>query len=158
VTKAVTAWSDFERFYREVDARMQDLPIYHPDISIEIMTDERSADVAVLITPWCMNAIWRDVSTEFGAESIGEPINLHLPAGEFEFTLAYQPSLGAYASLSLLSPLTEIVSMEDAQATAREVLEALLHSASPPPDTAESKSVSRRGFLRRLTGLSEEHQ
>ena len=157
MSDGATEWSEFEAFYREVDTRMQDLPIYHPQIDVALVVDERAPHLAILITPWCINALWRNLSGSWGAESVGEPVDVALPTGEYTFTLGFQERLGAYASLSLLSPLSEIETMKDAHTTANDVLHTLLEVPSKvSPKQEAAQPVSRRGFLRRLSGMGDE--
>jgi [NiFe] hydrogenase assembly HybE family chaperone len=64
----------------------------------------------------------------------------------FDFIGAFEPSMGAFETCSLFSPMFEFANHNAAVATATEIL-AQLRQAAPTPVPEKPAAPSRRGFL-----------
>ncbi len=131
-----------EVHFREVEmTRMRDVPILNPALQVEAVGFQpiHAGCLGVLITPWFMNLVWLP-SVERGADMPDSPL-LTLPSGEYECQPNYAPTVGAFYTCSLFSPVLQFESQAAAVLTAREVMKLML---GVPP----SANVSRRDFLR----------
>jgi len=74
-----------------------------------------------------------------------------LPAGQFEFIVGHEKTLGKYLSCSLFLPVFEFADQETAMQTAQEILQQV---TSPGDDEAADeqipKEISQRELLRSL--------
>jgi [NiFe] hydrogenase assembly HybE family chaperone len=119
--------------------RMTDVPILNAKLRVQAIDFQifQQAWLGVLITPWFMNLLYlRDDKLTCGTK-----ISHQFPAGQFEFTVAYEEALGFYQSCSLYSPMFEFEQQDIAVQTAQAALKALLQIPKPP-------SISRRNLLR----------
>lgn len=118
---------------------MAGLPLINPLLTVQAVDFQlyQQAWLGVLVTPWFMNIIYLDNQLL----SLGEKINHTFPAGQFEFTVAYENTLGFYQNCSLYSPLFEFTEQTIAVQTAQAALQALLKFPERP-------SISRRDLLR----------
>ncbi|MFZ2727189.1 MAG: [NiFe]-hydrogenase assembly chaperone HybE [Methylococcaceae bacterium] len=119
--------------------RMTGIPIINPQLKVQAVDFQayQQGWIGVLITPWFMNIIY--LSDEL--LTVGEKISHQFPAGQFEFTIAYEINLGFYQNCSLYSPMFEFTEQDTAIKTAQSALQALLK-------LPEKLSISRRDLLR----------
>jgi [NiFe] hydrogenase assembly HybE family chaperone len=134
--------------------RMQGVPLLNPALQVQALgfePDPLEAGIwlGLLITPWFMNLVRMNSQAHAGAVD-------YLPAGEkatrlfgntrFEFIGVFEPSLGAFETCSLFSPMFEFADHSAAVATATEVL-SQLRQVAPAASPKAPASPSRRGFL-----------
>lgn len=153
--------------YRKVyDERMHDLPFVNPALAVAAVGFTRLQGdwLGVVITPWFLNlfllngggSLWGDIPA-------GQRRYLNLPCGTLQFIADDDPELGPYQYCPLIAPVTGLPDMAAAQQAAIDALAAALAVpaatiAPPTPAAAQAaaeeapKGVSRRGFLRTLTG------
>jgi len=128
----------FQRYFGEVAASMSQLPIFNADLNVALVEVEPSNhlvegyDVAVLITPWCMNLVLRpvDLIDSWSQEQIGHKKIVSFPSGDYEFIFNWNEALSGYFSCSLFSPMSEFDSQEVALATANAVVSELFCEAN----------------------------
>ncbi len=128
--------------------RMRDLPLVNPALSVQAVGFNRFGEdcIGVLITPWFMNLmLLPGVDSAWHEQQPGTKIDKHFPYGVFEFTLAAETQIGAYAFCSLFSPMFQFENQTAAFAAAQAALHGLLAEAAP-------RSVSRRNLLRGVIG------
>lgn len=145
--------------------RMAGLPICNPALRAQVvgLREWQETCVGVLITPWTISLVLmpgeKTSLKTLGAE---EKMTWEFPSGKYEFMGLNEPALGACQIRSLISPVIDVGSQEDAVNIARQVMEALFVPA--PVSDAESrkmseaarqhgepmreKELSRRDFLR----------
>jgi [NiFe] hydrogenase assembly HybE family chaperone len=136
------------KFNEILAKRMRGLPIINSALSVQAIGFDRFGEdwLGILITPWFMNllllpgpdSIWRN-------RQPGTKIDKHFPYGVFEFTLASEAQIGAYALCSLFSPMFQFENQAAALASAQAALQGLLAEAAP-------RGVSRRDLLRGAIG------
>lgn len=146
--------------YRQVYAeRRHELPDVNPALAVEAVgfTHYQGDWLGVVITPWFLKLfllsgggqLWGDIPA-------GQRRYLNLPCGTLQFIADDDPELGPYQYCPLIAPVTGLPDMAAARQAAVAALAAALGQpavASPPAAADEApKAVSRRGFLRTLTG------
>jgi [NiFe] hydrogenase assembly HybE family chaperone len=134
--------------------RMQGVPLLNPALQVQALgfePDPLEAGIwlGLLITPWFMNLVRIASQPRPGAAG-------YLPAGEkatrqfgntrFEFIGVFEPSMGAFETCSLFSPMFEFADHSAAVATATEVL-SQLRQVAPATLPKAPAPPSRRGFL-----------
>lgn len=134
--------------------RMQGVPLLNPALRVQALgfePDPLEAGIwlGLLITPWFMNLVRMPSQAHAGAAD-------YLPAGEkatrqfgntrFEFIGVFEPSMGAFETCSLFSPMFEFADHNAAVATATEVLSQLRKVAATPSPKSPAPP-NRRGFL-----------
>ncbi len=170
--------TQLEALYREIEqTRMEGVPILNPDLSVAAIGFEEygTSYLGVLLTPWFMNLILVPVDQdEFaqGGLKVGDKTTVALPAGQVEFIVGHEDSLGFSMACSLFSPVFEFedqdAMLETAKAVLAEVLDgsgeaedddadmhALWAGKLPEPEVEEeqisgtlSGDIDRRAFLR----------
>lgn len=128
--------------------RMCDLPIVNAALSVQATGFKRFGEdwLGVLITPWFMNLmLLPGADSSWQDRQPGTKIDKHFPYGVFEFTLASEAQIGAYALCSLFSPMFQFETQAAALATAQAALQGLLAEVEP-------HGVSRRDLLRGVIG------
>ena len=138
-------------FYRSVDGKMVDLPVYNKQLSIDATAFRKweSYDIGVVVTPWCMNVLLLHTgSAESHAFEPGQTFYLQFPSGQYEFICAYDERLGDYATCSVFSPMFEFSEQAVALETATAVLSALFDE--------QHKSESERHQTRKV--MAEQHR
>ncbi len=121
--------------------RMAGLAICHPGLQVQAVgfqlwaqdEDERPLQglLGVLMTPWFMNLVWRadEATSGWSALPVGHSRTLNLGAQALPFIGAHEPTLGAYASCSLISPMFQFADQAAAVATAQAVVDTLVNEA-----------------------------
>lgn len=153
--------------FRRVHAeRAGELPGVNLALAVEAVGFTRHDGdwLGVMITPWFLDlmlvsgggGLWGDIPA-------GQRRYLNLPCGTLPFTAADDPELGPYQYSPLIAPVTALPDMAAARKAAVEALAAALalpvaaiaaavQPAGPNAADEPPEAVSRRGFLRRLTG------
>ena len=134
-----------QSFERIAATRMRGLPFVNPALRVELvgLTEWNGEGIAVLVTPWAINAIlipgpgkWTSLPP--GAERFAE-----LPAGRFRFISARDEDAGEFHACSLFSATLGFEDHEAARIAARAALQALLTPGMEP-----ARPLTRRDFLR----------
>jgi [NiFe] hydrogenase assembly HybE family chaperone len=136
--------------YRRVAAKMRPLAVYnaHLDVAVPALCRCEQGQVAVLVTPWCMNLM---LFSE-GASSLreGSTREHRFPSGEYVFTASFLDGVGAFESCSLFSPMDAFDAQEVALAVARETLTELLRAEDKEPGEGDETVDSSK---RRILGM-----
>lgn len=139
--------------YTEVAAtRMAGLPVVHPGLRVEVLgfgtwrVAEARGMLGVLLTPWCMNLVWREdaAATQSGSDAVDWPVGASRPlqiAGQtLSFIGQHDARLGGFACCSLISPMFQFADQAAAHATALAVM-AELAAAKEAARAAEQASA-----------------
>lgn len=142
-----------EQHYSEADERMAGLPFYNALLSVEMVVWhclDSGVEAGVLITPWCLNLIWRPEDSDELPEK-GESCTLILASGEYEGVVAEAETLGRFASASLLSDTHRFDSRESARALASEIADLLfiVPARDPEEERNQPQDPGRRALFRR---------
>jgi [NiFe] hydrogenase assembly HybE family chaperone len=144
-----------EQLFAEIaSTRMRDVPVQNTALQVQAIgfaPDPVQAGVwlGILITPWFMNLV-RLASSQEAPEAgfLAERDKAARQFGNtwFGFIGAFEPTIGAFETCSLFSPMFEFANHNAAVATATEILSQLRQvTAAATPKTATPPS--RRGFL-----------
>ena len=155
------------RFQEIAETRMQDVPIINAVLQTQAVGFRTWQGYAfgVLITPWFMNlVILQDAKLE-ATRKVGSKTTYQFPSGSYEFIIAYEPSLGEYEMCSLFSPMDAFADQDAAEATATEVMQALLdpdhqeqlgseplEKTEEPAQEKDAQPMSRRELFRLSLG------
>jgi len=144
--------------------RMLDIPILNPALRVEAVgfREWEGRWIGVLVTPWTMNLVLLP-----GQDSPLIPLALdkkqmwEFPSGQYEFMGLNEPAIGTCHTCSLISPVTEFTSHEEALAVAQEIISALfvaetqnnelatrIDEARLKGEAISQQNMSRRDFLR----------
>lgn len=144
-----------EHLFAEIaSTRMRGVPVQNTALQVQAVgfaPDPQQAGVwlGILISPWFMNLV-RLASPQqaphagFLAER--DKATRQFGNTQFEFIGAFEPSMGAFETCSLFSPMFEFAEHSAAVATATEIL-SQLRQAAPAPLPKTPAAPSRRGFL-----------
>ena len=142
--------------------RMHDMPFVNPALAVETIgfVQLQGDWVGVVVTPWFINLflvfgggeLWGDIPA-------GERRYLNLPCGTLQFIADDDPDIGPYQYCPLIAPVSNVPDMATARQTGRDAMAAVMVppappvvEEAPPPAEPEKRDVSRRGFLRALSG------
>lgn len=144
-----------EHLFAEIaNTRMRGVPVQNTALQVQALgfaPDPQQAGVwlGILISPWFMNLVrlasLQD-SPQAGFLAERQKAARRFGNTAFEFIGAFEPSMGAFETCSLFSPMFEFEDHSAAVATATEIL-SQLRQAAPTPTTKTSATPSRRGFL-----------
>ena len=135
--------------------RMVDVPILNPALHVETVgfREWEGRWVGVLLTPWMINLVLMP-----GEDAPLEPLLLdekktwHFPSGSYQFMGLNEPELGTCHICSLISPVTEFSTHEDALEVVREIAESLF--AITPSESAKVDELADSLERVRLKGES----
>ncbi|MEW5738961.1 MAG: [NiFe]-hydrogenase assembly chaperone HybE [Myxococcota bacterium] len=118
---------------------MKGLPLNNPRLKVEAVGFGPLGDghLGVLITPWCINAVFLPPPGAKPPDAKGH-VRM-LPAGPVTFLPQRLPTAGDVEVASLFSPALEFDSQAAAVATAREALVLLRTPPAPTPPEARSR-------------------
>lgn len=153
----------------EAHYRQQCLPVlsnpdnrttYNPALQVAAVGFSRCEGdwLGVIITPWSLDlALLPGGGQLWGDIPAGQTRYLSLPSGTtLPFHATELPDIGPLQTSPLISPVTTLKDQHAAQNLAQQALQALGLLPVPASDTQPAPSppeaVSRRAFLRRLTG------
>lgn len=142
--------------------RMHDMPFVNPALAVATIgfVQLQGDWVGVVVTPWFINLflvfgggeLWGDIPA-------GERRYLNLPCGTLQFIADDDPDVGPYQYCPLIAPVSNVPDMATARQTALDAMAAVMVppappvvEEAPPPVEPEKRDVSRRGFLRALSG------
>ncbi|MDD5058251.1 MAG: [NiFe]-hydrogenase assembly chaperone HybE [Sideroxydans sp.] len=148
--------------------RMAGLPICNPALRVQVvgLREWQGRKVGVLVTPWTIGMVLLEGENALlKAMQPEEKMVWEFPSGKYEFMGLNEAALGTCQICSLISPVTNIASQEDAVNVAKQVMaalfvlkptepkqniehEAMLKNAQPMLQSAVKKPLSRRDFLR----------
>lgn len=142
------------RRFVEIDATMNDLPLYNGKLEVEAWGFEPFEErdlLGVLITPWFMNLVMFPIEPQaIDANKYGEAKTFTLPCGERSFLYGGDEAIGAFWAASLHSPMDIFVNQAQARAEARlRLMEALTvpDEKDAVPEPTPGKKMSRRRFF-----------
>ena len=158
VNKLETVFDEIAR------TRMAGIPILNPSLRVEAVGFREWEDrwIGVLVTPWTINLVLLP-----GQDAPLTPLALdkkqvwNFPSGAYEFMGLNEPAIGTCHICSLISPVTEFASHEEAVAVAQEVIIGLfttqarnnelatrIDDARLKGEAISQQTLSRRDFLR----------
>lgn len=152
-----------EAIFNEIaQTRMIDVPILNPAMRVEAVGFRAWQDrwVGVLVTPWMINLVLLSgEGTPLVSLPLGEKTIWRFPSGNYEFMGLNEPMLGICHVCSLISPVTNFTTHEEALTVAQEIIRALfvevedkqsesIEKAHLMNQSAGKKEMSRRDFLR----------
>ncbi len=116
--------------FREIDARMRDLPLYNAKVTMEIYGfrpfGEREL-IGILTTPWFMNLVLLPIEpVALDMRQVGRLEGVELPAGRRKFVVGGEREIGLYKAHSLHSPVLNFTLSGQACAEGRRMLELLM--------------------------------
>lgn len=140
--------------------RMTDLPFVNPALAVEVIgfTQQQGDWVGVVVTPWFINLFLFSGGGElWGDIPAGERRYVNLPCGTLQFIADDDPGLGPYQYCPLIAPVSSVADMATARQAALDAMAAVMTPPAPPvaevsPAERAKRDVSRRGFLRALSG------
>ncbi len=149
-----------EALYQEVyQDKMQGMPICNEQINVEAVDFQLYQDqwLGVLVTPWFTNLLiirqkgqdWPELKLAKGNEQF-----FSFPAGEIKFTPRFEPELGTYFCCSLVSPMNEVSSHQQAIIDAKQAMRQLtqvpidIKMIDAGNETLNEEQQSRRNFFR----------
>ncbi|MCL6415152.1 [NiFe]-hydrogenase assembly chaperone HybE [Aestuariirhabdus sp. Z084] len=134
-------------FNQVLEQRMQDMPLINRRVCVEALgfEDWEGQWLGVLITPWCINLLlihkagspWPELALDKS-----HAINITFPQGTYKFSPREEVGVGRYLCCSLMSPLQEIKSHEEAQRLARDVMRVIRQLPVTQLDHTEAVQVS----------------
>jgi [NiFe] hydrogenase assembly HybE family chaperone len=144
-----------ERVFAHIaDTRMAGLPILNTALNVQAVGFREWQDnwVGVLVTPWTISLML--MPGEKGPlKTLGpeEKVTREFPSGKYEFMGLNEPTLGSCQTCSLISPVFDISSQEDAVRVANEVMEALFVA-----EQSEEKLEAERKRMQEMARLNGE--
>lgn len=137
-----------EILFREIETtRMEGVPILNKALSVAAFGFEPWLDyqLGVLLTPWFMNLMLVPLEPEKYAENppqVGDKQMINVPAGQVEFIVGYEESLGYSLSCSLFSPVFEFENQQAAVETATAALKEILNDeCETEEDEADMRDI-----------------
>ncbi|KEA65673.1 Hydrogenase maturation factor HoxT/HybE [Marinobacterium lacunae] len=146
-----------QQYYSEADERMSDLPFYNALLSVEMAAWhclDADLEAGVLITPWCLNLLWRPADPDSLPEKGSECV-LTLASGEYSGVVAEAEGLGRFASASLLSDTSSLASQEQARLLAHEIADLLFLPSLSAASEEVPENPARRAMFRRMMGAGQ---
>jgi len=143
---------------------MADVPILNPALRVEAVGFQLWEDhwLGVLVTPWMINLmILPGEDAPLTPLALDQKTVWNFPSGAYEFMGLNEPAIGTCHICSLISPVTEFSTHEEAVAVAQEILVNLftenmhneklatkINDARLRGETISRQAMSRRDFLR----------
>ncbi|WP_426416029.1 [NiFe]-hydrogenase assembly chaperone HybE [Aestuariirhabdus sp. LZHN29] len=134
-------------FSNVLENRMQDMPLINRRVEVEAVGFEEWEGqwLGVLITPWFINLIlirkegspWPQLELAKGNE-----INIAFPQGTYRFCPREEEGIGHYLCCSLMSPLQEINSHDEARRLALDVMRLIRQLPLVQLDNVEAAQAS----------------
>jgi len=143
---------------------MADVPILNPALRVEAVGFQlwERHWLGVLVTPWMINLmILPGEDAPLTPLALDQKTVWNFPSGAYEFMGLNEPAIGTCHICSLISPVTEFSTHEEAVAVAQEILVNLftenmhneklatkINDARLRGETISRQAMSRRDFLR----------
>jgi [NiFe] hydrogenase assembly HybE family chaperone len=156
--KLVDVFSEIAR------TRMADVPIINPALRVEAVGFQlwEGRWLGVLVTPWMINLmLLPGQDAPLIRLALDQKTVWNFPSGAYEFMGLNEPAIGTCHMCSLISPVTEFATHEEAAAVAQEIIVNLfvenaqnddlatrLDDARLKGDAITQQAMSRREFLR----------
>lgn len=153
--------SAFEKIAR---TRMKDVPIINPALRVETVgfREWEGRWIGVLVTPWTMNLVLLPGhDTPLNPLKLDEKKVWKFPSGEYEFLGLNEPSIETCHMCSLISPMNEFDTHDEALSVAQEIMLGLFSTQTNRDELAKKidearlkveaisrQNISRRDFLR----------
>ena len=143
----------YQKVYQE---KFKGLPICNDDIQIQAIDFQlwEGQWLGILVTPWFTNLlILRQEGQHWPEFKLGKhhQREITFPAGTIKFTPRFEPELGIYLCCSLVSPMTEVASnqqaLQDAKNAMRQLLTLPIQVQTIDPNELSDQQKSRRSFL-----------
>jgi len=136
--------------------RMADVPILNPALHVEAVDfcEWQGRWIGVLVTPWTLNLVLLPgADTPLIPLALDEKASWNFPSGAYEFMGLNESAIGTCHTCSLISPVTQFETHEQAVAVAQEVMAALFVAGASEDarlngESMASRTMSRRDFLR----------
>ena len=144
--------------------RMADVPILNPALRVEAVgfREWEGRWIGVLVTPWTINLVLLPgQDAQLIPLALDEKSVWNFPSGAYEFMGLNEPAIGTCHICSLISPVTEFDTHEEALAVAQEIiitlfaenagnndLVARMDDARLKGESISQQNMSRRDFLR----------
>lgn len=155
-----------EAVFNEIaQTRMLDVPILNPAMRVEAVgfREWEGRWIGVLVTPWTINLVLLPgENAALIPLALDEKTTWDFPSGSYEFMGLNEPMLGTCHICSLISPVADFSTHEEASAVAEEIISALFVEAEDKNELAariedarlkgeaiSQNNMSRRDFLRR---------
>lgn len=140
--------------------RGRELPFVNPALAVETIGFSRQQGdwLGVVVTPWFINLFLFSGGGElWGDIPAGQRRYVNLPCGTLQFIADDDPDLGPYQYCPLIAPVSSVPDMATARQAGLDAMAAVIEPPAPPvadaaPAEPAKRDVSRRGFLRALTG------
>lgn len=165
IERMIQAMQNLEAVFGEIArTRMADVPILNPALRVEAVGFRawEGKLIGVLVTPWMINLVLLP-----GKDAPLIPLKLDekkvwiFPSGEYDFMGLNEPAIGTCHICSLISPVTEFATHDEAVAVAQEILITLftedahnnelttrIDDARLKGEAISRRNLSRRDFLR----------
>ena len=143
---------------------MVDVPIINPALRVEAVgfREWEKKWIGVLVTPWTINLVLLPgTDAPLIPLALDEKSMWNFPSGSYEFMGLNEPEIGTCHICSLISPVTEFATHDEARAMAQEILIGLFAESTRNNDLTtriddarlkgepiSRQNMSRRDFLR----------
>lgn len=156
--KRVSPASLLERVFSHIAAtRMAGLPILNPALQVQVvgMQAWQGRWVGVLVTPWIISLAMLPGDAPLERLPLDSKATWSFPSGSYDFMGMDEPELGVCHLCSLISPVQEFQSQQDAVAAAEAVMDSLMQT---PADTVRDEATRHAAETARLHGQSVARQ
>ena len=149
-------------FAKIAATRMAGLPILNPALQVQVvgMQPWEERWIGVLVTPWTISLAMLPGDAPLERLALDRKATWVFPSGSYEFMGLEEPDLGVCHLCSLISPVQEFQSQEDAVAAAEAVIDSLMQASADAvrdevnrqaAETArlQGQSIARQGISRR---------
>lgn len=144
-------------FAKIAATRMAGLPILNPALRVQVvgMQPWEGRWVGVLVTPWTISLVMLPGTAPLERLALDRKATWIFPSGSYEFMGMDEPDLGVCHLCSLISPVQEFQSQQDAVAAAEAVMDSLMQA---PADEARDEAARQAAETARLQGQSVARQ
>lgn len=144
-------------FERIAVTRMAGLPILNPALRVQVvgMQAWQGRWVGVLVTPWTISLAMLPGDASLECLPLDSKATWVFPSGSYEFMGLNEPDLGVCHLCSLISPVHEFGSQQDAVAAAEAVMASLMQA---PADAVRDEATRKSAETARLQGQSVARQ
>ncbi len=148
MTNTQTVSKTLENLFQSIlKERMHGVPILNRRLGVEAVgfCKWNQYWLGVMLTPWFMNLLLlpdEDCEIEWDKQHVGSKHFFTFPAGEFEFIVSHEASIGRFLMSSLFSPVFEFGDQETALITAETVMAELF--AAPESDDPDERDEEMR--------------